>query len=84
MNIPNLNLNIDELPPFRNRLSIKKKGGPLKKPEEEKTCNICYNTAPASEFLEIDKCKHPFCRECVIGYLDNLITTRKISKLVCP
>ncbi len=51
----------------------KKKSIKEVEPEEEKTCNICYGTAKASEFLEIDKCKHPFCRDCVIAYLDNLV-----------
>jgi hypothetical protein len=52
--------------------------------EEDKYCTICYNTFPASEFLEIDECKHLFCKECVVQYLDQLISTRKIMKLVCP
>ena len=27
-------------------------------PEVEKECTICYGTAKASNFLEIDECKH--------------------------
>jgi hypothetical protein len=52
--------------------------------QEEKECVICYETAQASEFLEIDECKHAFCKDCVEQYLNQLISTRKILKLVCP
>jgi hypothetical protein len=54
------------------------------KVQEDKECVICYETAQASEFLEIDECKHAFCKDCVEQYLDQLISTRKILKLVCP
>ena len=68
----------------RRQSSRKHYKPPEKVPEVEKECAICYGTAKASEFLEIDECKHQFCRQCVIDYLDTLINTRKIGKLVCP
>lgn len=50
--------------------------------DDRNLCNICYE--PMGGYLEIDVCKHQFCSECVEAYLDNLISTRQITKLVCP
>eukprot|EP00347_Sterkiella_histriomuscorum_P000263 403376551 len=47
-------------------------------------CNICYDSMGQSEFLDIDNCHHKFCKNCVIAYLDQLISTRQITKLICP
>ena len=34
--------------------------------------------------LELVDCKHQFCKECLIQYLDNLISSRQVTKLICP
>ncbi|CDW84403.1 ibr domain containing protein [Stylonychia lemnae] len=57
---------------------------PLHTEQSEMFCTICYCDLVQSEFIQINGCQHQFCKDCVIGYLDNLISTRQIFKLICP
>ncbi|CDW87485.1 ibr domain containing protein [Stylonychia lemnae] len=47
-------------------------------------CLICYDLCTQGQLLNIQGCGHVFCQSCVISYLQNLINTRQITKLVCP
>ena len=51
--------------------------------EEDKTiCGICLDDFDHP--IEIEKCRHKFCRDCFHSYLVNKITTNQIDQIPCP
>ena len=60
----------------------------VKKEEEEEEnmnpdeCPICMGDFENP--VEIEKCKHKFCQECLNSYLVNLINHNRIDQIPCP
>ena len=48
----------------------------------ENECLICMGDLENP--IEIEKCKHKFCRECFNSYLVNLINNNRIDQISCP
>ena len=48
---------------------------------DEKLCNICYGK---SATLNINRCGHRFCIECIFNYLKENVINGKVAKLCCP
>ena len=48
----------------------------------ENECLICMGNLENP--VEIEKCKHKFCRECLNSYLVDLINNNRIDKISCP
>ena len=70
-----------------NKININKEEE--KKVEEEKEeqineneCLICMGDLENP--IEIEKCKHKFCEECLNSYLVNLINHNRIDQIPCP
>ena len=45
-------------------------------------CSICLDKLENP--VEIEKCKHRFCRDCFSNYVNNLINTNNIENIPCP
>ena len=50
--------------------------------ENNNICKICLEEIENP--IELEKCKHRFCRECFQEYLNNLINQNNIDKIPCP
>ena len=48
----------------------------------ENECLICMGDLENP--VEIEKCKHKFCQECLNSYLVNLINHNRIDQIPCP
>ena len=46
-------------------------------------CGLCENTLPEESITRIEPCGHPFCRECVRGYIVSQIKSR-CYPVFCP
>ena len=49
---------------------------------DDKKCKICLDDIVNP--VEMEKCKHKFCRECFTDYLNNLINQNDINDISCP
>ena len=71
-NIITTNLNEEKI---QNKVEEKEEDNPNE-------CQICMGDLENP--VEIEKCKHKFCRECLNSYLVNLINLNRIDKIPCP
>lgn len=46
-------------------------------------CGVCMDTLPEDSIARIEPCGHPFCRECVRGFIVSQIEARRFPVL-CP
>ena len=46
-------------------------------------CGVCMDTLPEDSIARIEPCGHPFCRECVRGFIVSQIESRRYPVL-CP
>ena len=46
-------------------------------------CGVCMDTLPEDSMARIEPCGHPFCRECVRGFIVSQIESRRYPVL-CP
>ena len=86
----NFKINIDEedSDSINNDIFINKKENAIQKIKiddddlDQNNCGICMGEF--DDPIEIEKCKHKFCRECFHEYLKDLIKFNKIDKISCP
>ena len=82
-----LNSNDNNIIINTNNINIKKEEE--NKEEEEKEEPVNENECPIcmgdlENPVEIEKCKHKFCEECLNSYLVNLINHNRIDQIPCP
>jgi hypothetical protein len=46
-------------------------------------CGVCMDTLPEESIARIEPCGHPFCRDCVRGFVSSQIESRRFPVL-CP
>ena len=46
-------------------------------------CGVCMDTLPEDSIARIEPCGHPFCRECIRGFIVSQIESRRFPVL-CP
>jgi len=46
-------------------------------------CGVCMDTLPEEFIARVDPCGHPFCRDCVRGYITSQIESRRFP-ILCP
>jgi len=52
---------------------------------ETALCPICYCQEPLEDMYTVsDHCKHRFCKECLSGWINVLVTEGKVNQLACP
>ena len=82
-----LNSNGGDVIIYNNDVNIKKREENKEEEEKEEPvneneCLICMGDLENP--VEIEKCKHKFCQECLNSYLVNLINHNKIDQIPCP
>ena len=65
-----------------NKKIQKKEEEEKEEPINENECLICMGDLENP--VEIEKCKHKFCEECLNSYLVNLINHNRIDQIPCP
>ncbi len=50
--------------------------------KENNICKICLDKIENP--VQIEKCKHKFCHDCLENYLNNLINENNIDNIPCP
>ena len=46
-------------------------------------CPICFCMKPGTECLQLGKCGHIFCKECLSGFLSVHIAEGSVNNLTC-
>jgi hypothetical protein len=46
-------------------------------------CGVCMDTLPEDSIARIEPCGHPFCMECIRGFIVSKIESRRFPVL-CP
>jgi len=46
-------------------------------------CGVCMDALPEEFIARVDPCGHPFCRDCVRGFIASQIESRRFPVL-CP
>ena len=68
-----------------NKINNKNVEEEQKEEEEDNNPNDCPICMGEFENpVEIEKCKHKFCQECLNNYLVNLINNNRIDQIPCP
>ena len=52
-------------------------------PLKELNCPICYEDAPATEFVKIWNCSHQVMKVCLVEYINYQISNNK-DDFLCP
>lgn len=48
------------------------------------TCKICFADKSGESCTQFKPCKHVFCKNCIIGYLEVKITDGAVQNIGCP
>ncbi|CAM1310798.1 Uncharacterised protein g5519 [Pycnogonum litorale] len=50
----------------------------------KRECGICFDAKSVDGFLEIPKCRHRFCTECLVSFCNVHVTDGTVDELKCP
>ena len=78
----NSNLINNEISTNSNIIKSEDKEKEEEEKEDNTICGICLDDFDHP--IEIEKCKHKFCRDCFHSYLVDKITTNQIDQISCP
>eukprot|EP01113_Clastostelium_recurvatum_P019021 TRINITY_DN2242_c0_g1_i4.p1 TRINITY_DN2242_c0_g1~~TRINITY_DN2242_c0_g1_i4.p1 ORF type:complete len:611 (+),score=200.91 TRINITY_DN2242_c0_g1_i4:90-1922(+) len=70
--------------PTTSTPDVKGKGKARGRVHEPVLCKICYDDAVYPNVFKFNKCGHEYCRECLNGYLVNLINEGAVLDMTCP
>ena len=51
---------------------------------EKEECSICLDEVLKPLIIELDGCKHRFCKKCIKGYLENSLNEGNVIDNKCP
>ncbi|KAK1280522.1 hypothetical protein QJS04_geneDACA024143 [Acorus gramineus] len=54
------------------------------KSSDDRTCEICFETIPASKQFKSIRCSHRFCCECISRYIETKVTDDNVVLITCP